>query len=346
MSIYIIRNNLEKRLSDFPLLPLSNPKYLQYLASYLKLDVEFLMGCINGYYIFSPVFIKKSRYCGLSRFLRYGNNSPFGLAGSPLLLKDWVSSDGYLDFPILRSGLSALIAFLFRELGLKYVKLKVSTYPHRFSDDKLINLTPYGHNIHLLLNLSSADYLMEAKDISEYWKKIGKKSRNTIRKAERYGFKFRIGNQSDVDAFFSLWKDEIYKMHGIRVGVGPEFLLGLMNKMRDEALLTVIEDRSGEILGGAFSLIYKRAITFLMWSTKEEIQRLGSKNYLIWKTVEYALQNKGVRIIDYGESLRGSGSASFKMHMGGEEYTTVEIRAFKKPYHLFVHSPFRALIGF
>jgi len=332
-SISVARDleDLEKHLAGFILLPLSNPKYLQYLASYFRLNIEFLTIRIDGCHIFSPIFIMKPSGMMFSRLLRYGDVSPFGFGGHISLL-EWTSGRG--DPATLSNGLNVLISFCLRELGLKYVKLKVNTYPYRFSDNELSKIRPTRErNIHSSLYFNS-DYIMEAKDVPEAWKLIGKKSRNVVRKAERRQLKFRLGNQSDVGTFFSIWRDDISKRHQAEANVYPDFFRGLVNEVPNEVLLTVVEDRLG-VIGGTFSLIQNQTLTFLAYTTKKETQQSGSKNYLLWKTIEYALLNRGVRVIEYGESIRESSSASFKRHMGAVEYPIIGIRVFKKPYHLF-----------
>lgn len=322
-------DHLEKILRTSSALPTLNPKYLEFLAFYFSFDLIHILIYGKNYHIYSPLFIVRSRNTSFLKFLRYGNTSPYGLGGYVLLIKD--TPEKFLNLKNVNKGLSKLIKFILFEKKLYHIKMKIHSYPFGYTND-LLNCIPRERNIFFHIDYVS-DYIMRVNDINEAWKLFGKKSRNIVRKAEKYGFRFRIGTKKDISIFYKLWKTEVQKRYGIKVAVTPSFFYGLFEKIHGQTLLTVVEDDSG-FIGGALTLTWNNSMTFLAWTTKMESQRYGSKTYLIWKTIEYALLNQKVKIINYGESFRGSGSALFKKHMGGNEYTVLKIQVFKKPFNI------------
>jgi len=156
-------------------------------------------------------------------------------------------------------------------------------------------------------------FIMPKVSIDVMWNKfINKKARNSIRKAIRKELNLEISNdESELKKFY-----RIYKMKMAYFNTKPytfESLKFLLNTDNYKIFNVYYNDK---IIAGGTVMIYNNKMINHLAASYDKYLRYCPNNFLYWKMIEFALENKYE--LNLGISNINSGVAKFKISMGGK----------------------------
>ena len=141
------------------------------------------------------------------------------------------------------------------------------------------------------------------------------KLRSQIRKAEKNGLNFELGNSAaNIDQFYAVWSRNMRDLgspahsrawfQSIRECYAKNMIIGLVKK--DEAVV------------GAGILLFCGDITTIPWaSTIAAYNRLAPNMLLYWNLLKHATDRGSVQF-DFGRSTLGEGTYKFKQQWGAQ----------------------------
>ena len=159
--------------------------------------------------------------------------------------------------------------------------------------------------------------VLEVKSFEDWWKKIGKKTRNMVRKAEKKGVMTRIVKPDDR---FFMGVTQIYNEKPFRQGKPFRHYGKSFRQVKSDFTLTLNQSTflgayfNGKLIGFA-QLLHTDKYTLLSQILSLETYReKAPMNALIAKSVEVCAE-KNIRYIVYGKMSAG-GLGDFKRHNG------------------------------
>jgi len=169
-------------------------------------------------------------------------------------------------------------------------------------EDK-IELRGFGESDHL------CTFILELND--DLWRKMGKKTRNSIRKAEKSGLEFSIEDRLE-DFYYVYTKN----MHRLGAPTHPiEFFELLLDS--DSVEMGVVS-KGERLVAGAILLEYNGSVISGWAGSDDRYLSMCPNNLLYWGCIKYAC-SKEFRYFDFGRSIVGSGTYRFKRGWGGKE---------------------------
>jgi hypothetical protein len=146
-------------------------------------------------------------------------------------------------------------------------------------------------------------------------KKIHKKTRNMVRKAEKEGVVIRVERMSNLDKFYQLYLKTMRKLGAIPL---PKAVFhGVKEKLGQYGRLVTALYQTQPV---GFLLIFFWLDTAWVWAnvTDEDYVSLGT-NYALWaKAIELACHDKKITQVNFGSSQKGSPQEFFKLRWGTE----------------------------
>ncbi|MFW5940653.1 MAG: GNAT family N-acetyltransferase [Chloroflexota bacterium] len=150
-------------------------------------------------------------------------------------------------------------------------------------------------------------------DTDEIWSRIRYKERGQIEKATAQGIELQISSEM-TDEFYHVY---CRAMHA--KGTPPysrELFTKLLQTFPSSFVLLTV--RANEhIAAGGFIAPFNDTVHCTWAAIPPESYSLNASHLLLWGTMRYGCEN-GLRRVDLGRSLRGSGSFRFKSHWGAE----------------------------
>jgi FemAB-related protein (PEP-CTERM system-associated) len=171
----------------------------------------------------------------------------------------------------------------------------------------------------------------------EAWKGIRGKERNCIRKAREHGLTIRSG-AGEVRGFYDVLADNMHHKGA------PIYGLRWMEQLVESfgASAEVITLHQGDrCVAGAVTLTFNGVVTVPFASARPDALRTKPNDLLYWEIIARSCA-RGLRMLDFGTSLRGSTALDFKLHWGAQTTPrSILVRALRgKPPALDVESPF------
>ncbi len=153
--------------------------------------------------------------------------------------------------------------------------------------------------------------LMSNKD--SMWSFLSAKVRNMVRKAERDGIIVQSGKDK-IKQFYDVYAQRMInkntRIHSI------DYFIKIIKFFPDNVEL-FIATKEEKTVGGML-LFYNKENGMYMYGGSRIIKKQTSPNQLLlWKMVEFSI-DKGLKYLDLGESLPGTGVHNFKLWFGGK----------------------------
>jgi FemAB-related protein (PEP-CTERM system-associated) len=142
---------------------------------------------------------------------------------------------------------------------------------------------------------------------------IPRKQRAMVRKGIKNGLTSRL--DSDVDAFFSLYADNVHR-HGTPP-LPKRYFEALCKIFGRHAEVLCIADAAGKLVSSVFSFYFRDEVLPYYAGDAVEARDLAANDFKYWELMRRACE-RGVRVFDYGRSKRGTGPFDFKKNWGFE----------------------------
>ncbi len=171
---------------------------------------------------------------------------------------------------------------------------------------------------------SVRNYILEiSRDIDDIWKKLNKKTRNAIRKAEKSGVRVEIGYIEDLPYYMPMIKDVIKRSP--HTPIPYEMMRKAIE--RDIGKLFIAYYKNKPVSGGIF-LTFKDTVTYWSGASLSDFRRYQPSNLLHWEVIKWAV-DEGYKYYDLGGAEIPS-IAKFKKGWGGRE--VYYYRVYKKNF--------------
>lgn len=170
------------------------------------------------------------------------------------------------------------------------------------------NLTTSTHKVNFILPLDSGpDFL---------WKKVFHENiRNKVRKALKSNLSVEFGNNDYfINNFYNIFSKN---MRDLGTPVYPKNFFLNIGKNFPQNMLIFLAYHKGNLIGGKIVLLFKDTVYFIYHSSMRKYARLAPNNFLYWRAIEYACQNR-YKFCNMGRSNKDSGPYNFKKQWGGE----------------------------
>lgn len=214
-------------------------------------------------------------------------NGLFGAYGGPLF-----------DNEAAGQALVEAARSLFTARRLKYLVLKC-----RGDEPALPGFDELSAWVRAVLPLASTP--------QEMWAGFRDKIRNCVRKAQRSGLTARAGPEQ-VEPFYRVLAENMHRkgapIYGLR------FMRELCLQMGDRAEAVAVW-KGREVVAGALTLRHGRTLYVPFASSRPSALAACPNNLLYWEIIR-AATSRGMAEVDFGSSLRGSGSLAFKAGWG------------------------------
>ncbi len=148
-------------------------------------------------------------------------------------------------------------------------------------------------------------------DAKTAWNAIRGKERNLVRKARGYGLEVRRGAEG-IPAFYDVLAENMH--HKGAPIYGRRFIEELVQAFGAAAEVVTVH-HGDRCVAGAVTLTFEGVVTIPFLSSRPDALALRPNVLLVWDIVARAC-DAGLRSLDFGTSLRGSSSLSFKQHWG------------------------------
>ena len=167
------------------------------------------------------------------------------------------------------------------------------------------------------------------KDYEFFWNNLRAKTRNAIRKSEKFNF-YISSNKIYLNQFYNVYKKNMLKKE---VDVLPfKFFSKLIKFYGEHAQLYSVLDKSGTYLGSLILIKGKKIAQYTFAST---IKNSKNAMHFLLSEVIKVLYRDGIDFFDMSESTREGGVYLFKKYFGASEkkvyyYSTVKRSTEKK----------------
>lgn len=202
-------------------------------------------------------------------------------------------------FPILIDAARRLAP----QLGVKEIQLRDSTCDVHDIDTQFSKISRY--------------VTFEVKLDNDLDSRIGRKTRNTIRRAERSSAEIREMLPSDLPAFY-----RVYLQTQKRLGSPPHSLAlfeSLFSRLSAQGVAKFLAaEIDGTLLAAVVLFCHKQELFW--WNSVVETRQLRKNltTLLLWKTANWAIRN-GFSKLNMGRTRPYTSVYDFKSHWGGRE---------------------------
>jgi len=150
-------------------------------------------------------------------------------------------------------------------------------------------------------------------DAGAAWTGIRGKERNLVRKARAQGLELRRG-PAGIPAFYDVLADNMH--HKGAPIYGRRFIEELVRAFGGAAEVLTVH-HGDRCVAGAVTLTFEGVITIPFLSSRPDALALRPNVLLVWEIIARAC-DAGLRVLDFGTSLRDSSSLRFKQHWGAQ----------------------------
>ncbi|MFC1613185.1 lipid II:glycine glycyltransferase FemX [Patescibacteria group bacterium] len=163
------------------------------------------------------------------------------------------------------------------------------------------------------------------------FKKFNKKTRNEIRKAEKFGFEMKIGGIEYLEKIYELYKENM-KRHGTPAK-SKDYFSDLFSWYNRKCRAIMVFDK--EILAGVnLILINGNCLRLPFNLSKKEYWNKCVNNLVYYKMIEWG-SSEGIRVFDFGPNLDNDKSHShFKLGFGAEKFPIYKLAVGNKSYFI------------
>ncbi|MEM4152960.1 MAG: peptidoglycan bridge formation glycyltransferase FemA/FemB family protein [Candidatus Pacearchaeota archaeon] len=176
-------------------------------------------------------------------------------------------------------------------------------------------------------------FIVDISNIEELWKRLNKKNRNNIRKAEKLNVLFEeIKSIEELDRFYFLFIDQA-KRWNFRIP-SKDYFENVWNFMVKKNLAKFfIAKWKDEIISIIQIFMFQDEISMPIWGNSEKANQIrGANNFLIWKVIEWGNKNNYKKFNMWGANPKQEGIFKFKESFGGH---LVKVYRYEKGWWLY-----------
>jgi hypothetical protein len=152
-------------------------------------------------------------------------------------------------------------------------------------------------------------------DPERLWAGFRKQIRNCVRKAQRYDLEPRRGHDQ-LAAFYDILAEN---MHAKGTPIyGYPFLAEILAAFGDKADVITLWHR-GRAVSGALMIEHGCTLDVPFASSRPDSLEMNPNNLMYWEIIRKACLD-GFEVLDFGQSLKGSGGLAFKLGWGAEQH--------------------------
>jgi FemAB-related protein (PEP-CTERM system-associated) len=173
----------------------------------------------------------------------------------------------------------------------------------------------YPNKLGLLWNMDKVNLRLPLKTEKEVWQDLSSKVRNQVRKAQKSGLGFEVGDINQLPNFYKVYS---INMRDLGTPVYPMSLFGAFLKhfhLSSEILLITHE---GKVIGGAIAIYFKNAMEVPWASSLRSYFKYCPNNLLYWSAISKGC-NMGLEYFDFGRSTKDSSKYMFKKQWGAHD---------------------------
>ncbi len=284
---------------------------------------------------------EKDRILGFTPFF-FTKRGPFKFFGSPLrgtftpfLGPVWLKElSNQKKLSILKAQHDTLI-----EAGANYIEWGVST--------SLFSELNFGIGKNWIQEYPETFLLKVEPDIELMWKKMEKRSRNAVRKAQKYNVKIRelIGKEEEIDLFYKMLKITFKKRKDVPHHPKKFFEVLIKYFLPAKKLLFLGAETKGRVVAMGLFLFNTKEIYYLSGASFPEYNKHGVNNLIQWYVIRFASQNKlkqynfggkGIPSIDFFKSSFGGKVKSYEKRIWVSSVTKPLFFVFKNLKKIFL----------
>jgi len=277
--------------------------------------------------IYQKIYFPKANIEGL---LFYENDTLIGMLPLIYLKKFLIKIAG----SPLRHALTPFIGFAFKEgkfydcftMLLEYINLnKVNIFS--ITQNEILNLDMKNNTkndpIQLYTYTTSVINLQLSED--ELWKNLNQKTRNQIRKGEKYNLLILDSHSNDVIKNYLTLRSKMYKKQKINFEISNKFLSEILNKIPNHNFKIFSIYYEDNLIASAIFLLFNGICYYWDGVSDQEYNKLCPNNVIQWAAIKWA-KNNGYFFYDFGGTNIPS-IAHFKQGYGGmtKEYVSFQI---------------------
>jgi FemAB-related protein (PEP-CTERM system-associated) len=143
------------------------------------------------------------------------------------------------------------------------------------------------------------------------WRRLRKSIRAAVRQAERSGLEARFG-RAELEGFYDVLAENMHRK-GTPI-YGRELMAAILDAFGERAILATLH-ADGAVVSGALTIAYQGVLYVPFASSRPAWLRCRPNDLLYWRIIEHACA-AGLRVLDFGWSLRATSTLAFKLHWG------------------------------
>lgn len=198
-----------------------------------------------------------------------------------------------------RDRLLSTAEALRRDLAAEHVEL-------RHLGSSVAGLPSREHKVTMVLPL--------AGDAEAQWARFNAKLRNQVRKAEKSGLTFRLGEAELLDGFYRVFARNMRDL-GTPV-YGKQFFRNVLAALPERARVAAIS-HEGRVIAAGILYWYRGTMEMPWASSIADYKPLCPNNLLYWEAIRFAI-GRGCSRFDFGRSTPDEGTYNFKKQWGAE----------------------------
>jgi len=268
------------------------------------------------------------------------NSSEGSLWHSSSFLKCIASNFGYSLYPLYKEKEGEIVAALplFSVPGLlgkssKLISIPVSSWCGVISDSEPLEVEIIEEARNLASQIETdyieyrqiralggnhaqkSTYVTFLYDLTEgsesIWNSMNRKTRGSIRKAEKSNLKVNIA-ECPLEDFYNLY---VLRLRDLGSPAYPYDLFASLKTAFGNDVLVTSVTKEDTLVSACFSIKYKDTLHALLAGVDKRYLSLNPYSLMYWKLIEFACSNS-LKWFDFGRSRIGTGSYNFKKNWG------------------------------
>ena len=149
----------------------------------------------------------------------------------------------------------------------------------------------------------------------ELWNNFKSKLRSQVRKSEKNGLTYIIGQSDEyLDGFYNVFS---LNMRNLGSPVHPRRLFESIRKHYAQGMAISLVKMEDKVVGAGLILLMKKVATIPWASTMSEYNKYAPNMLLYWSILKYVTDN-GCSCFDFGRSTYNEGTYKFKQQWGAQ----------------------------
>jgi hypothetical protein len=220
---------------------------------------------------------------------------------------------------------------------------------HNYLSNFLINDLGYKDQYSISFSIKTSVILDVIKGEESVWSELRRETRKDIKKGIKKNL--FIGEGWDfLDQFYTVYVENMMQKNALIHS--KKYFIQLSKNLGKKASLFVVIDGS-EVISGIIVLYSKSIAELYIGAWNRKFANKSPYSFMYWHAITDAI-NKGIKMIDMGESTKGSGTYKYKVNFGGNpvntEYASIEkknseIQANNRFARLFISNGLKLILS-